>query len=287
MAVIRVEKNTNYTCMANYHLRDKELSLKAKGLLSVILSLPDDWKYSMAGLVAICKEGESAVKAAFKELEKAGYVTVTKLYPNQTDTGRIEYVYTIRECPQQDGFEQDIENLGVESQGVENRGQLSTYKPSTKESSTKEPKKKEKKKTAETYDSIIDGFTQDEELRDALRDFLQYKVASCHRAKKEFTNRALKVNLTKLSKLSNDPREMVEIVNQTLERSWSGFFPLKDGYEGGDRAKGGQRSLDLSDYERKKGTYVIRDGKRYVYVDEEHLEEVVENEQGESWYDGI
>lgn len=138
MAVIRVEKNKNYTCMANYHLRDKELSLKAKGLLSVILSLPDDWKYSMAGLVAICKEGETAVKAAFKELEEAGYVTVAKLYPNQTESGRIEYIYTIREQPRQGRSEQGIENLDLVPQGVANKGQLSTDEPSTDEPSTKE-----------------------------------------------------------------------------------------------------------------------------------------------------
>jgi hypothetical protein len=138
MAVIRVEKNKNYTCMANYHLRDKELSLKAKGLLSVILSLPEDWKYSMAGLVAICKEGETAVKAAFKELEEAGYVTVTKLYPNQTESGRIEYVYTIREQPRQGRSEQGIENLDIVPQGVANQGQLSTEESSTDKPSTKE-----------------------------------------------------------------------------------------------------------------------------------------------------
>lgn len=144
MAVIRVEKNKNYTCMANYHLRDKRLSLKAKGLLSVILSLPDDWKYSMAGLVAICKEGESAVKAAFKELERAGYITVTKLYPNQTETGRIEYLYTIHEKPQEQGTsKQEVENLGVDYQRVENQGQLNTDVPSTDKPNTKD-------KTSET-----------------------------------------------------------------------------------------------------------------------------------------
>ena len=108
-------------------------------------------------------------------------------------------------------------------------------------------KKKERKKPAETYDSIIDGFTQDQELRDALRGFLQYRVASAHRSKKEFTNQALRLNLTKLRKLSSDPQTMTAIVNQTVEKGWSGFFELKDG-----TPRKSQRQIDFSEYEQPK-----------------------------------
>ena len=73
MAVMRVEKNSNYTVMANYHLRDKRLSLKAKGLLSVMISLPSEWDYTLAGLAYISKEGVSAIRAAIQELEENGY----------------------------------------------------------------------------------------------------------------------------------------------------------------------------------------------------------------------
>lgn len=142
MAVFRVHKTKDFTVMSNHHLRDKNLTLKAKGLLSVILSLPDDWKYSIAGLAAICKEGTSAVKSALQELTDAGYVTVTKLYPNQTETGRIEYVYDIHERPQAPR-KQGIENLPLESQQVENQGQLNTDVPSTDKPNTKD-------KTSET-----------------------------------------------------------------------------------------------------------------------------------------
>lgn len=136
MAVFRVHKTKDFTVMSNHHLRDKNLTLKAKGLLSVILSLPDDWKYSISGLAAICKEGTSAVKSALQELTDAGYVTVTKLYPNQTETGRIEYVYDIHERPQAPR-KQGIENLPLESQQVENQAQLSTEEPSTDKPNTK------------------------------------------------------------------------------------------------------------------------------------------------------
>ena len=136
MAVFRVHKTKDFTVMSNHHLRDRNLTLKAKGLLSVILSLPDDWKYSIAGLAAICKEGTSAVKSALQELTDEGYVTVTKLYPNQTETGRIEYVYDIHERPQAPR-KQGIENLPLESQQVENQAQLSTEEPSTDKPNTK------------------------------------------------------------------------------------------------------------------------------------------------------
>lgn len=137
MAVFKVNTNTNYTVMSNTHLRDRNLSLKAKGLLSVMLSLPPAWDYSIEGLCAICKEKETSVQSALKELKTYGYLIITKKYPNETASGRFEYVYDVFEEPQkQEGEKQGIENQGVEIlpveiQGVENQGQLNTYKVST------------------------------------------------------------------------------------------------------------------------------------------------------------
>ncbi len=113
MSVIRVHKNKNFTVMSNVHLRDMDLSLKAKGLLSVMLSLPDNWNYSIAGLCSICKENETAIKSTIKELKERRYVIVDKKYPNQTESKKYEYVYHIFEEPQP-------ENQEVEKQGVEN-----------------------------------------------------------------------------------------------------------------------------------------------------------------------
>lgn len=130
MAVIRVNKTDNYTVMSNYHLRDKNLTLKAKGLLSVMLSLPPTWDYTIAGLVAISKEKESAITSALKELKSNKYLIVTKLMPNETQSGRIEYVYDIYEQPHEKQIveKQSIEKQGVENQGVENQGQLNIDK---------------------------------------------------------------------------------------------------------------------------------------------------------------
>ena len=74
MAVFRVERTQNYTVMSNYHLRDKTISFKAKGLLSLMLSLPEDWDYTLAGLARISLEGKDAIRAAVVALEKAGHV---------------------------------------------------------------------------------------------------------------------------------------------------------------------------------------------------------------------
>ena len=92
MAVIRVEKNRNFTTMSNYHLRDKDLSLKAKGLLSQILSLPDDWDYSVRGLASICLEGKDCIVTTLKELEIKGYLVRKQLRDANGRLSGIEYI---------------------------------------------------------------------------------------------------------------------------------------------------------------------------------------------------
>ena len=133
MPVIRVNHTDNYTVMSNYHLRDKKLSLKAKGLLSQMLSLPPNWDYTVAGLVAINAEKNSAITTALKELRDFGYLVITKRFPNETETGRIEYIYDIYEQPQEKQAieKQDLEFLGVEFQGLENQTQLNTKQLNT------------------------------------------------------------------------------------------------------------------------------------------------------------
>ena len=76
MAVFRIEKTRDYTVMSNHHLKNKNLTLKAKGLLSVMLSLPETWDYTLKGLAIINREGVDAIREAVRELEKAGYQTL-------------------------------------------------------------------------------------------------------------------------------------------------------------------------------------------------------------------
>jgi len=97
MAVFRVEKTDNYTVMSNYHLRDRSISLKAKGLLSQMLSLPPEWDYTLQGLAYINKEGKDSVREAVKELEKAG--NVTRCQARNLNGKFSGYEYVIHEQP--------------------------------------------------------------------------------------------------------------------------------------------------------------------------------------------
>ena len=92
MAVFRVEKTKDFTVMSNHHLRNVSLSLKAKGLLSLMLSLPDNWDYTTKGLAHICKDGVDSISSAIKELEKQGYLTRQRLRDAHGRLGDIEYV---------------------------------------------------------------------------------------------------------------------------------------------------------------------------------------------------
>ena len=98
MAVFRVEKTRDYTVMSNHHLRNTELSLKAKGLLSLMLSLPENWDYTTKGLSKICKDGIDSINATVKELEANGYVIRRRLRNNKGQLTTTEY--TILEQPQ-------------------------------------------------------------------------------------------------------------------------------------------------------------------------------------------
>ena len=100
MSTFRVNKNVNYTVMSNHHLQDKRLSLKAKGLLSYMLSLPDDWDYSLKGLTTGCRDGLDSVRTAVLELEEHGYIRRQKV---RNAKGQIiDYDYQVYESPVED-----------------------------------------------------------------------------------------------------------------------------------------------------------------------------------------
>lgn len=109
MAICRVEKNKNYTTVANYCLRDKKLSLKAKGLLCLVLSLPESWDYSIRGLVSLVKEEERAVKSTLTELKERGYLKIIKTAPHPGQNV-FTYAYIFYEQPQNEG----VQSVGLQ-----------------------------------------------------------------------------------------------------------------------------------------------------------------------------
>lgn len=100
MTVVRVNKTANYTVLSNYHFKEREMSLKAKGLLSLMLSLPEDWNYTISGLVKLSKDGKDGVMAALVELEKFGYLQRQRTTNSKGQFSGIEY--NIYEKPQRD-----------------------------------------------------------------------------------------------------------------------------------------------------------------------------------------
>ncbi|QDW73213.1 helix-turn-helix domain-containing protein [Lachnospiraceae bacterium KGMB03038] len=147
MAVFRIERTKNYTVMSNYHLRDKALSLKSKGLLSMMLSLPEDWNYTTRGLAKICKEGVDAIGGALRELETAGYIVRHQLRDRQGRISDTEYV--IYEQPQPkapdmphpdtagpDTASPDTENPYLDKPDTEKPAELNIEKSKTQKSNT-------------------------------------------------------------------------------------------------------------------------------------------------------
>ena len=219
MGVLRVEKNTNYSTMCNEHLKDMNVSLKAKGLLSIMLSLPDEWHYSVKGLKSICRESINTINGIIQELEENGYLLRNRIYCN----GKIsEWEYVIFESKENKKLyleNLDIKNEDIENEDIENED---VYKY-TKQSNTKElsTNKSSTKKYKETYVSILDSYTTNEELKESLQSFIEMR-----KKMKGFTVNAFKLNLKKLDKLAIDDYTKTEIVNQSVMNSWRGFFEL-------------------------------------------------------------
>ena len=233
MSVIRTIKNENYTTMCNTHLRDKNLSLKAKGLLSMLLSLPDKWHYSVKGLEGICKESKNTINSVLNELEDNNYLVRRRRYCN----GKIsEWEYIIFENNENHDEEllhlknEDIENEDIEIQDIENRDVYKITKElSTNRLNTNEYKEKNIKK--ETVKSIIAEYTESKDLQDALHDFVDMRT----KARKPLTVRAMKLSLNELDKLAVDDVTKIAIVNQSIVHTWSTFYKLQNNNNNGQR----------------------------------------------------
>ena len=226
MSVIRVEKTKNYTVMSNYHFKEKDMSLKAKGLLSLMLSLPDNWDYSIAGLVAICKENETAIKSALKELQQFGYVKVDKIMPDKTESGRIEYVYNIYEKPKQEGKKQGVENLPIEIQRVENHTQLNTNKLNTNKLNTKDNIYKKNSKKKFKIDIKIESIEKkclEYDLTNEVIELLSRFFRNLLENHKMVTDDKVNAILTRLAKVST--KTQLNAIQLSLDNGYMNIDP--------------------------------------------------------------
>ena len=237
MAVFRVEKSTDYTVMSNYHFKDRNLSLKAKGLLSMMLSLPEEWDYSAAGLVKLSKDGRDSVNSALKELETAGYLTRRQVVNSRGQFDGYEYfvyehpVEVIEENPRP-MQENPIQEKPIQENPLSgNLPQLNTNTSNTKESNTYGINNKgaegnpHRHKIVRSFPCLecMNGIS--DELMDALQDFVDMRK----KIKAPMTDRAMSILLGKLHKLSGgDVQTMISILNQSIMNSWKSVYPIKD-----------------------------------------------------------
>ena len=181
MSVFRIERNKGYTIMSNYHLRDTAISLKSKGLLSMMLSLPDEWNYTTRGLAKICKEGVDAIGGALRELEKAGYI-VRRVVRNER--GRIcDMEYTIYEQPhprqpdppRPDTTALDTENSDMVTQGPETTAQINKDRETKDQSNTDSIpfRAAEPPEPKRTETSLAERM---EDYRELIKDNIQYTL---------------------------------------------------------------------------------------------------------------
>ena len=177
MAVFRIEKTGDFTVMSNHHLRNAELSLKAKGLLSLMLSLPEKWDYTTKGLAAICKDGVDSICAAVQELERHGYVIRARVRNANGQLGAIEYTILEQprvpkpEKPKQAEPEREFPEQVFPRQAEpeqENPGQLNTYESNKDLSSTQE---------SNPIESIrMDGMDAREAYRQVVLENIGYDI---------------------------------------------------------------------------------------------------------------
>lgn len=167
MSVIRVNKTKDFTVMSNHHFRDKRLSLKAKGLLSEMLSLPEGWDYTVAGLVAINREGKPSIQAALKELEYFGYLVRTR---TQDERGYFDYIYDIYEKPAAE--KPWTENQVTDNPCTENKSQYNTKEENT---DNKVLKNKVSKIERHKYGEYKNVLLSDEELEKLKSEFTDWQ----------------------------------------------------------------------------------------------------------------
>ena len=189
MAVFRIDKTRDYTVMSNHHLRNTELSLKAKGLLSLMLSLPENWDYTTKGLAAICKDGIDSISSCIRELEKHGYIIRERMRNEKGQLTTIEY--TILEQPKSAPPEREkpirenpVLDIPAQAEPIqENTAQLNTNKSNIKELNTDisntypiKSYQKEPEPAKEKSDRI--GYDEGETYRQIIKENIDYDVLS-------------------------------------------------------------------------------------------------------------
>ena len=225
MSVIRIHKTNNFTVMSNHHFKEKKLSLKAKGLLSLMLSLPDDWDYNVSGLVKLSKDGKDSVMSALQELEKFGYLTRRQLFNAKGQFSGVEYnIYeqpqaenTITEKPISDKQKAANQDAGKPQQL--NTNQLNTENnKDIKISSTKQTAISE----SELYEILVE--IDDIDLAELYRAYTEWRATT----EAPLTKQGLQMLIKRCERLSGfDTAIQKAMVETSLIQGWKNVFSPK------------------------------------------------------------
>ena len=225
MSVFRISKTKNFTVMSNYHFKEKGMSLKAKGLLSLMLSLPDDWDYSVSGLVKLSKDGKDSVMTALAELEKFGYLTRSQMVNEKGQFSGVEY--NIFEEPQQETAVPENQNSAFqisEKSNSEKPRQLNTN--SINHLKNKDIKELSTKDGAPISDEIYDillAEIEDDELRDLYMDYVLMRNENS-----PLTPKGLKMLIARGFRLSEfNPSVHKSIVETAIINNWLNIYAPK------------------------------------------------------------
>lgn len=235
MPIIREKKNRFYTCMANYHLCEKHMSLKAKGLMSVILSLPDTWAYSVRGLATLSSDGEDSVRSALAELEHHHYLVMERVRDEKGTLRGTNYtLYEKPQVPEQDMPTQALPKKVAPAQGKpaqENPKQENLTQLSTKAGSTHEGNKNHVMtyqgstkgiKNTQGLSGRMEGFSPD--VREAFQDFMKMRA----KMNSPVTPRAAELILKRLVEYAgqNDAQQL-SLLNEAIEHGWKTVYPAR------------------------------------------------------------
>lgn len=220
MSIFRVHKSNNFTVMSNTHFKEKKMSLKAKGLLSLMLSLPDDWDYNVSGLVRLSKDGKDSVMSALGELETFGYLERVRTINNKGQFSGIEY--NIFETPQTDkpiAENTNEDNPTLDNANAEKPSQLNTNKLNT--NVNKELKELNTKGTdIDVFEDVLKDVVNND-LRNLYVDFIEMRRLN----DKPITKRGLKMLINRCERLTNfNIREQKAMLEAAIINNWNSVY---------------------------------------------------------------
>lgn len=212
MAIIRVEKTSNYTVMSNHHLRNLDMSLKAKGLMSLMLSLPPEWDYSIGGLVAICKESHTSIRSALRELEQNRYLMRER---KNNEKGYFIYEYTLYEMPLPHTDNQHTVEKNADNGHTVNRREISKEVLNTDKLNT-DGLSKEKE-----INEILVYSVHDQELFELYKDYIQMR----QEMDAPLTPKGLQMLIKRCERLSkNNVKVQRLLLENSLLNGWKNVF---------------------------------------------------------------